>query len=334
MLSGNKQVKSVMIKRLLPWLVAVLIIVFLFWRIDFYMFIDSLKMAEILIYIPLVIFFIFTWFFIETYNIQKLYSYFGHHTSYSTMLSVRGGTFLLMIINYGLGAGGIAMFLKRLKGVTLRRSTGILFYYMVVESSGIALMAVAGFVFAGRSSGIQEWVLYLASGLFMFYICEILLLKYIPALGILKKFINSSVVLPIRESTFSIFISIFFQRVGYFMTFVIFFYFAVRAFHMQIPFMALTALVPIIFFIGNLPITPFGLGTIQAAMLYFFQDYGTQANILAMSLVYTVSLMIFRALIGLYYLRIISRFLNIPEKDIINNTGVSDTYNGIVENEV
>ena len=118
------------------------------------------------------------------------------------------------------------------------------------------------------------------------------------------------------------------------MTFVIFFYFAVRAFHMQIPFMALTALVPIIFFIGNLPITPFGLGTIQAAMLYFFQDYGTQANILAMSLVYTVSLMIFRALIGLYYLRIISRFLNIPEKDIINNTGVSDTYNGIVENEV
>ena len=34
-----------MIKRLLPWLVAVLIIVFLFWRIDFYMFIDSLKMA-------------------------------------------------------------------------------------------------------------------------------------------------------------------------------------------------------------------------------------------------------------------------------------------------
>lgn len=323
----DKQVKSSMIKRLLPWSIAVLIVSFLLWRVDCRLFIESLGMAEISIYIPLIIVFIFVWFFVESYNIQKLYLYFGHHVEYPTMLSIRGATFLLMIINYGLGAGAIAMYMKKLFGVGLLRSTGILFFYMVVESSGIALMAAAGFLLAGEGSGIADWVLYLAAGLFLFYNVEIIVLKYIPALGFLKRFVNSSILLPIRESTFSIYIKICIQRMGYFMTFVVFFYFAVRAFHMEIPCMTLTALVPIIFFLGNLPITPFGLGTIQAAMLYFFKDYGTPANILAMSLVYTVSLMIFRALIGLYYLKTAAALLADSGENNDNKISGAETYN-------
>ncbi|NLV67181.1 MAG: hypothetical protein GXY14_05840 [Spirochaetes bacterium] len=317
----RKSTRSSYVKRLLPWLVSLSIIVFLFSRIDYVMFLESLEVAELSVYVPLVILFVFIWFYVETYNVQKLYSYFGHPVDYLTMLSIRGGTFLLMIINYGLGAGAIAMYLKRLYGVGLLRSTGILFYYMVVESAGIAFLAVAGFLLAGQSSGIAWWVLYLASGLFLFYNVEIVLLKYIPALGFLRRFVNSSILAPIRESSLSIYAKIFLQRTFYFLTFVVFFYFAVRAFHMEIPFLTLAALVPIIFFVGNLPITPFGLGTIQAAMLYFFKDFGTPANILAMSLVYTVSLMILRAMIGIYYLRTAANLLVDGEKDELNTCG-------------
>lgn len=326
--STNKTVKTSIAKRLLPWVISLLIIAFLFWRIDYLKFLESLEMAEISVYIPLVVIFVFVWFFVETWNIMRLYQYFGHSVNYNTMLSIRGATFLLMIINYGLGAGAVAMYLKKLKGVSLLRSTGILFYYMVVESAGIALMAGAGFLLAGGSSGIQAWVFYLASGLFIFYNVEIIVLKYIPALGFLKRFVNSSIVLPVRESTFATYVKICSQRMFYFMTFVVFFYFAVRAFHMDIPLMTLLALVPIIFFVGNLPVTPFGLGTIQAAMLYFFKDYGTPANILAMSLVYTVSLMILRAMIGIYYLRYAAGLLNSAEPEDDGTSGTGETCSG------
>ena len=326
---NNNPGKSSLFKRLLPWLMAVLILVFLFYRIDRIMFLESLKKAEIFIYIPLVVLFILIWFFIETFNIKNLYQYFGHHLNYSSMLAVRGGTFLLMIINYGLGVGGIAMYVKKIKGVSLRRSTGILFYYMVVESGGIALLAVAGFLLAGNDSGIQNWVLYLGLGLFVFYNFEILVLKYIPPVGFLKRFVQSTILQPIRESTFRIFIRIFFQRIGYFITFIVFFYFALHAFHMQIPFVTLTALVPIIFFVGNLPITPFGLGTIQAAMLYFFKDYSTEANILAMSLVYSVSLIILRALIGFYYLRVVAKVISGSENILIKNDDLDIHEDGL-----
>lgn len=290
------------VKVMAPWLAALIILAVEFYNIDLNFFMASLKSANLSLYIPLVIFFIFVWFFIESFNIQKLYGYFGYELQYKKMLEMRGSTFLLMIVNYGLGAGGIAMYMKKDRGVPLLRSTSILFYYMVVESSGIAFLAVAGFLLAGSSSKIPFWVIYLSLYLFAFYILEIVFLKYIPPKGLLKKLISSRLVEPIRESTWRMFFGIFFQRIVYFMTFIIFFYFASRAFHMEIPLLALTALVPIIFFMGNIPVTPFGLGTIQAGMLYFFKDYGTEANILAMSIVYSVSLMFFRALIGLFYL--------------------------------
>jgi len=291
------------LKVIAPWGVAAVILAVEFYNIDRKFFLESLNSANLSIYIPLVVLFIFIWFFIESFNLQTLYRYFGYRLHYKKILEIRGATFLLMIVNYGLGAGGIAMYMKKDLGIPLLRSTSILFYYMVVESSGISFLAVAGFLLAGESSQIQFWVIYLSLYLFLFYVLEIVFLKYIPPKGFLKKFISSRLVEPIRESTWAMFWGIFFQRIVYFMTFIVFFYFATRAFHMEIPLLTLTALVPIIFFVGNIPITPFGLGTIQAGMLYFFKGYGTEANILAMSIVYTVSLMFFRALIGLYFLK-------------------------------
>ena len=227
-----------------------------------------------------------------------------------------------MIVNYGLGAGGIALYMKKFYGISLLRSTGMLFYYMVVESAGIALLAAVGFLLAGTGSGIQQWILYLSLGLFAFYNCELLFLKFMPPLGFLKKFFESRLLAPLRQSTFQSYRGIFSLRIGYFLTFVVFFYVAVQAFHMEIPFMALTALVPIIFFLGNLPITPFGLGTIQAAMLYFFKNYSSEENILALSILYSVSLLFFRACIGLYFLKKITEINHVSTGEIIqeNNT--------------
>jgi uncharacterized membrane protein YbhN (UPF0104 family) len=59
----------------------------------------------------------------------------------------------------------------------------------------------------------------------------------------------------------------------------------------------------VIFFIGNIPVTPFGIGTIQAAMMFFFSKFGPAENILSFSIVYSATLLIFRAPIGLLYMR-------------------------------
>jgi uncharacterized membrane protein YbhN (UPF0104 family) len=54
---------------------------------------------------------------------------------------------------------------------------------------------------------------------------------------------------------------------------------------------------------GALPITPAGLGTQQAAMLFFFAPYGDDASILAFGLTFPVVLLVLRAALGLPYLK-------------------------------
>ena len=61
----------------------------------------------------------------------------------------------------------------------------------------------------------------------------------------------------------------------------------------------MASLVPVIFFIASIPITPFGLGTLQAGMLFLFKDYSNQGNILAFSIAYATGLLLLRAIIGL-----------------------------------
>ena len=64
-----------------------------------------------------------------------------------------------------------------------------------------------------------------------------------------------------------------------------------------------TAAAPAILAAGAIPITPAGLGTQQAAMLFFFAPYGDPAAILAFGLTFPVTLTLARCLLGLRYLR-------------------------------
>ena len=122
--------------------------------------------------------------------------------------------------------------------------------------------------------------------------------KIKPVKWILKKFTVLNI---FQEAGTKTIIELVFIRGFYFFSFIVFFHFSLKAFSIDIPFPALAVYIPVIFYIGTLPITPFGIGTIQAAMIFFFNEYSTEANILAFSIVYTTSLIVLRLPVGLYY---------------------------------
>ena len=74
-------------------------------------------------------------------------------------------------------------------------------------------------------------------------------------------------------------------------------------FGIELPLHLAIAATPAILIVGALPITPAGLGTQQAAMIYFFSPYGTEEAILAFGLTFPVALILFRCLIGMRYIR-------------------------------
>jgi uncharacterized membrane protein YbhN (UPF0104 family) len=115
-------------------------------------------------------------------------------------------------------------------------------------------------------------------------------------------------------------------RACYFGGFVLFFWFGTQAFHTAVPLAFAMAATPIILVVAALPITPAGLGTQQAAMLYLFEPFGTEAAILAFSLAYPVALIVARLPLGMLYIRDLAALretLRDPPRDAGN--GEADT---------
>lgn len=296
-----------------PWVIGSSVLVYLIWRIQPRPLIDAMSHAQLLIYIPALIVFVYLSFLVDTQNLQALMKSFGYAFSFAESRTIRGASYLIMVVDYTLGMGSIVYFFNKTKQISLLRGTAIMLYYNYINQMALALLAIAGYPLLGR------WIPWLTKGLL---VCLLLIFITVAIIGILK---HSNHILAMKlkgtvlaqsfaeSSAKTYFINIIY-RMGYYFSYVVFFYAAVRAFAMDIPFTTLVAYVPIILLVISIPVSPFGLGTSQATMLFLFKDYGSQPQILAFSLAYTISLLVLRAVLGTYYYGIMTKSINLQKE--------------------
>ncbi len=288
----------------LKWLVAAGVLAWLFHQSDKDRLLAAMASARLEIYLPLAVFFVVLWFLIESQNLAFLFNMFGHNVTFREMRFIRGASYMLMIINYNLGLGAIAWYLKRRNGISLSRAGSVMFFYYFVESVGITFFAMIGClpIYHGSPS-VYGKIIGIAFLMFATYIILFFMVRLLPDIGMFTHFRKNTLLGTFYEATFSGYFKLSGLRALYFASFVFFFHFGLRSFGVHVPLLSLVGLVPIIFFIGNIPVTPFGIGTIQAAMLFFFKGYGPEENILSFSVVYSATLLFLRAPIGLLYMR-------------------------------
>lgn len=308
----NTGKKKNWIARTVPWLIGGSVLVYLIWRIEPQPLIKALAQAQLMIYIPAVLVFIYISFLVDMQNFRALMKHFGYLFTLAESMAIRGASYLIVVIDYTLGLGSIVYFLKETRQIPLGRGTAIMIYYNYINQIALLLLAVGGYPLLGMD---LPW---LTRGLIA---CILLLCLTVLVIGIIKssgnglaKKIRKAVLAqPFVESSFRTYLLNTIYRMGYYCTYILFFYVAVRAFGMEIPFITLIAYVPIILLVISIPISPFGLGTSQAAMLLLFKSYGSQPQILAFSLTYSVSLLLLRALIGAYYYWLMARRITLNE---------------------
>lgn len=293
-----------LLKKLGSWVAAFLILGYLFWRIDFKTFSASIQLADLKIYLPLIATFVFLWFVIESQNIMIVCRHLGHTLKFRKSLDIRGVTYLLMIINPFLGLGGIAYYLKKEIDIPLSRALSVMMFYSYTEMMSLLYFVAVGSLFLPTPPffffiSLDYWSL----GSILLYVALIYFPRRFPTKWLFKKAANSPLMSTFFEAKTKSFFILPLWRGLYFIAFIVFFYFGLHTFSIHVPLLKLFVYVPLIFWIGCWPITPFGLGTIQASMIFFFKEYSTEANILAFSISYSTLLLLFRVPIGLYYLR-------------------------------
>ncbi len=326
------------IKLLAPWTIAAAIFAYLFhlyppaevWR--------ALSHVNIPLFTLFAVgYFVFI-FFIDSWVMQRVITRFSKPVKFRDIFQARGATYLVMIINYPASQAAFAYYLKRRYGIPIFEALGIFLFIIFIDLIWIISLAFAGSFFQtysviGVPLGPIVQKVAISAYIFLFlwlafwgrWLQKLTGKKF--TFSLLEKIRKRRVFHIFNQAKGFDYLKVAVMRTPIHITIIISMYVVIHTFHASIPFVKILGNVPLVFFIGTLPITPGGLGTTNAAMVELLSPYLTgqifaSSSVTPKSLLFTATLLwmfgnyLMKVIVGTFFLRRISGDLFKPTEDV------------------
>ena len=287
---------------MLPWFVAIATVGYVFIRVPLSEAWSAAREARVEVLVPLVVGAVLFWFLLESFAYARLFTRFNTKLSWREARSLRGLSYLLTPIHLSLGKVGIVLRLSAIKKISPLEAASTVALYQTLDAMVLAALTTIG-LFIIPATSITSEARIIAIALIVSLAGYLVLIRFDwPESGIATRIRKWGIhrthrVFETRDLALILGI-----KLAYHLTFVAVFYFGARAFGIELPLAIALAATPIIQAVGAIPISPAGLGTQQASMLYFFSSYGSDGAIVAFGFSLTVALIGARCLLGLAYL--------------------------------
>jgi hypothetical protein len=237
----------------------------------------------------------------DSFAIWKTFGWFLAKLSFPDVLVLRGGTYLLAAINYNVGQGAIVYFVHRATGAPVLRGVATVLLIMGVNILALLFLTTAGMAIApDLPHGVSVIVGAAYAGLAVYALVVALRPRWLAARPIFDVLLSAGLGGHLRALA---------VRIPHIATLVALQFSMLRAFGVAVPLSQAIVTLPLVFFVAVLPISVQGLGTTQAAMIYFFARYAAggstaqEAAVLASSLFAQVLSLGFQTVLGLVCLR-------------------------------
>ncbi|MGH9405956.1 MAG: lysylphosphatidylglycerol synthase transmembrane domain-containing protein [Terriglobia bacterium] len=238
------------------------------------------------------------WFFGETFLYAKLFSYFHAPTSFREMLPVNAAQYFLQAINQVVGGAALCVFMRQRKGVPLFAGGATLAFLGLIDFFVMAAMGLAAAVLVPSSWLGPRW--YYAAGLtagacvFAWF-----WLRGRPASKLARWIYDRRSLVSFRDARLSHYLRLTLIRLPIFAAQGFALYFQLMSFGVHVPLIQVLAFEPAELFLSAFPITPAGLGVLQAVVILGFHSYGTRAALLTLGLAISAIGIIMRLLLGI-----------------------------------
>jgi len=291
----------------LRWGVAALILWALFRRIPLEDAVAAARRANLLLVVPAAFAVVALRFWLDAATLSRLVTRFHAPLSAREARALYGLISLVNLINWGLGLAALAHLLRRTKGVRIVDSTGIALFAAWIDGTVKIGIGLGGFAVFRDDPRLRPLLLVVAA-LFFGHLLGLAFvmsgwprarwarsLRALPALDTVARARprDLAAVAPLRVLSVAAFVA--------------FVWIGLHAFAVDPPLSHLLASMPVVLLLGNLPITPAGLGTQQAAMVYFYRSFGDEASILAFGVLVPLLFGAARLVLGGLYARHTSR---------------------------
>jgi len=296
-------------RRLAPPLITIAIFYYIFQRVPLAHLLSAFDNADLPRFLALMLPNSLAYFAWDTLVLACAIRWFHGPVRYSDLLPVRAVSYVVSLANTNLARATVAYYLKRQLGASFLVLAGTVILLTLLEFTHLILWATAGMLAdLGRMSGD---LLRVVAGLVIFWMLFLLSVRSAAGPWRKWKLLHTFVNAPLLR-----WVQIILLRAPMFFASLVFHWLAVKTFGMQIPFLQMMALLPIIFMIAALPITVARLGTTQAAWIFFFSAYASPEQLLAYSLASHLTFALARASLGLVFLPRIWRDLVGPVRTL------------------
>jgi len=273
-----------------PWIVGFAILAALFARVEASETWRAFAKSDFPSYLLVSFVFIGLWLMLDAFALTALLPGEAQRTRASKVAWMRAATYPLFALNFHLASAAFAASLARELRVPMAKTAGTMLAYYVVDLlalSGLALLGslalgIEGLYVRGPLAGLVVFALAI---LFSTRIARDWLRRQ-------QAFAVLSEVPPERL------LRAFGLRAALHASFAAFVALASRSFDIDIPWSAALAHTPLVLAVGALPISIGGLGTAQAALVFFFGAYASDERLLAFGLAYTFTLLVLRLPVG------------------------------------
>lgn len=297
-------------QKYLPWVVTAGGFTLLFRWIPVEKVIDAAARVDLLVYLPLLTFHTVFGFFWDVLAFTVLFRWFGTPLVFREMLPIRGVTYLVSLLNYLVGQGGMALIMRRWKGIPLPRATSVVLFGLFIDYYVLLAFCVLGAFrlprvdlvcfFDGTEAG--HLVRFIVISWLVFVAAVWLFRGILPRARGWKRVKENELLFAFRTASTRRYLEAILLRSVIPLAGIIVSYFALPCFGLHVPFLALMAMLPIVWLIESIPISVMGWGTAQLAMLWLVARYaesdGNAEDIEAAVLAYSILSMIFFKLVN------------------------------------
>jgi hypothetical protein len=290
--------KQTLVQNVVIWAV---VLVSIWWAsrgVSFGQFFKSLKQAKVGLFVSLNVGSFFLWWLGETYLFKVLFNFFHERkTSYRELLPATAAQYFLQAVNILAADGALVVFLNRRKGVRWLTAMWTMAFQGFIDVLVLSSVIVAGGVLV-PSSPIRKWLPY-AGGVLAFLLAVALWwARGSPKTGLGRWLYHRPGMKAFREAGLRAYLALGAIRFTLIIIQLFVYYYSMLAFT-QVPLIQTLALGPGIQAASNEPVTPQGLGPLQAVVVGGLSKYAPRAKVLAAALGISIIALLCRLPLGL-----------------------------------
>jgi hypothetical protein len=292
--------RKMLVQRVLPLVVSLGVLAFLFQSVDFGRVVAALNWQVIGYLVPaLLVYGAFT-LVLEAASITMLMSTKPEGFGLWTAARIKCASYLIGIVNFALGAGALTILLQRRASLNLAQSASVVITITSVDLVILMMMAAAGALTDAGPTGTNAG---LFAMLVIAFVVGMVVLRMPAKLGPIERLRSLTIFQALRTTPLPLLGQLVVLRLLFTSSFIALGGAAFAGFDIAVPLSDLMVGMVFVGVVSALPIAIAGLGTGQVAVVAVFGHLADRETLLALSLVLTAGMLALRAGMGLVMAR-------------------------------